>query len=70
LCICACNYQDGDALKTDELSSALKALVGIDDLPEGALNAQSFVGQVLGLEEGGEKDYEGGQSNGEEMKGE
>jgi len=57
-------------LKTDELSSALKALVGIDDLPEGALNAQSFVGQVLGLEEGGEKDYEGGQSNGEEMKGE
>ena len=44
--------------------------MGIDDLPEGALNAQSFVGQVLGLEEGGEKDYEGGQSNGEEMKGE
>ena len=48
--------QDGDALKTDELSSALKALVGIDDLPEGALNAQSFVGQVLGLEEGGDKE--------------
>jgi|AntAceMinimDraft_1070359.scaffolds.fasta_scaffold163645_2 hypothetical protein len=51
-------------MQPGELASALTALVGVSDLPPGALNAASFVGQVLGLEEGGD-DQGGDDSEGE-----
>ena len=38
-------------MEASELSRALKALVGLEDLPDGALDANAVLGPLLGLEE-------------------
>jgi hypothetical protein len=49
----------GESLTEDDLATCLRALTGLEDLPEGDLSSEAFVEQVLGFE-----DYSV-QSNGE-----
>jgi WD40 repeat protein len=41
----------GESLAEDDLATCLRALTGLDDLPEGDLSSEAFVEQVLGFED-------------------
>lgn len=41
----------GESLTEDDLATCLRALTGLEDLPEGDLSSEAFVEQVLGFED-------------------